>query len=59
MTAPPLKRHGPVGSVLAQFCQGFSDRQLALIGLENSLTAKYKENLAVYREQAAQRAAVR
>lgn len=59
MTALPLKRHGPAGSVLAQFCQGFSDRQLALIGPENSLTAKYKEDLSVYREQAAQRAAAR
>jgi hypothetical protein len=44
---------------LALFCQGFSDRQLSLIGLENSLAAQYKENLATYRKQAARRAAAR
>ncbi|MFH8242647.1 hypothetical protein [Streptomyces sp. NPDC018321] len=44
---------------LALFCQGFTDRQLSLIGLENSLAAQYKENLATYRKQAARRAAAR
>lgn len=44
---------------LAEFCQGFSDRQLTLIGLENSRTAQHKENLAAYRKQAATRAAAR
>ncbi|MEU4261866.1 glycoside hydrolase domain-containing protein [Streptomyces sp. NPDC025273] len=44
---------------LALFCQGFSDRQLTLIGLENSLAPQYKKNLAAYRKQAAQRAAAR
>ena len=41
------------------FCQGFADRQLGLIGLENSLAAKYRKNLQTYREQAAKRAARR
>lgn len=44
---------------LALFCQGFTDRQLSLIGLENSLAAQFKENLATYRKQAAQRASQR
>ncbi|MEU6442433.1 glycoside hydrolase domain-containing protein [Streptomyces sp. NPDC047046] len=44
---------------LALFCQGFSDRQLALIGLENSLAAKYKANLSTFRKAAARRAAAR
>ncbi|MFI9742431.1 glycoside hydrolase domain-containing protein [Streptomyces sp. NPDC052494] len=44
---------------LALFCQGFTDRQLALIGLENSKAAQYKANLAAFRQQAAQRAAAR
>jgi hypothetical protein len=44
---------------LALFCQGFSDRQLSPIGMENTLAAQYKKNLATYRKQAAQRAAAR
>ncbi|MFB6839160.1 glycoside hydrolase domain-containing protein [Streptomyces sp. NPDC056361] len=44
---------------LALFCQGFTDRQLSLIGLENSLAAQFKQNLATYRKQADQRAAQR
>ncbi|MFJ5832062.1 glycoside hydrolase domain-containing protein [Streptomyces sp. NPDC093089] len=44
---------------LAEFCQGFTDRQLSLIGLENSFAPQFKENLATYRKQAAQRAAQR
>ncbi|MYV47369.1 glycoside hydrolase domain-containing protein [Streptomyces sp. SID2888] len=41
------------------FCQGFSDRQLSLIGLENSLAAQYRKNLKTFQEQAAKRAAAR
>ncbi len=42
---------------LAEFCQGFTDRQLALVGMENSMAAQYKGNLAAFRKQAAKRAA--
>ncbi|MER5433734.1 glycoside hydrolase domain-containing protein [Streptomyces sp. NPDC002588] len=42
-----------------EFCQGFTDRQLALIGLENSRAAQYRRNLEAYQEQAAKRAAAR
>ncbi|MDX3066031.1 MULTISPECIES: glycoside hydrolase domain-containing protein [Streptomyces] len=41
------------------FCQGFTDRQLSLIGLENSLAAQYRKNLRTYQEKAAKRAASR
>ncbi|MFF9894623.1 glycoside hydrolase domain-containing protein [Streptomyces longispororuber] len=44
---------------LAEFCQGFTDRQLTLIGLENRKAAQYRENLAAFRKQAAKRAAAR
>ncbi|MEU0070607.1 glycoside hydrolase domain-containing protein [Streptomyces sp. NPDC006332] len=47
------------GAKFDDFCQGFADRQLALIGLENTLAAKYRQNLKTYREQAAKRAARR
>lgn len=47
------------GDKFNSFCQGFSDRQLSLIGLENSRAAQYRKNLKAFREQAAKRAADR
>ncbi|GAA3007592.1 hypothetical protein Sfulv_51280 [Streptomyces fulvorobeus] len=47
------------GDKFNSFCRGFSDRQLSLIGLENSRIATYRQNLKTYREQATQRAAAR
>ncbi|WP_053163649.1 glycoside hydrolase domain-containing protein [Streptomyces noursei] len=44
---------------LNSFCLGFSDRMLALIGLENSMAATYKKNLQSYLKSAQQRAAAR
>ncbi|HWU09589.1 MAG TPA: glycoside hydrolase domain-containing protein [Streptomyces sp.] len=47
------------GAKFDDFCQGFTDRQLSLIGLENSRAAQYRKNLQTYREQAALRASAR
>nr|WP_308314720.1 glycoside hydrolase domain-containing protein [Streptomyces sp. CNQ085] len=43
------------GDKFDSFCQGFADRQLSLIGLENSLAGRYRQNLKTFREQAAAR----
>ncbi|MFF4244941.1 glycoside hydrolase domain-containing protein [Streptomyces sp. NPDC001822] len=47
------------GAKFDDFCQGFTDRQLSLIGLENSRRAQYTKNLRTFQEQAAKRAARR
>lgn len=47
------------GDKLDAFCLGFSDRMLALTGLENTMAATYKSNLQKYLEAAGRRAAAR
>jgi hypothetical protein len=47
------------GDKLDAFCLGFSDRMLALTGLENTMAASYKSNLQKYLEAAGRRAAAR
>ncbi|AEW99225.1 glycoside hydrolase domain-containing protein [Streptantibioticus cattleyicolor] len=57
---PSVMINLPGGSdKLDSFCLGFSDRMLALIGLENSLAATYRRNLRTYLQAARERAAVR
>ncbi|GHH83633.1 hypothetical protein GCM10018793_46210 [Streptomyces sulfonofaciens] len=57
---PSLMINLPGGSdKLDSFCLGFSDRMLALLGLENSLAATYRNNLNTYLKAARQRAAAR